>query len=74
MSPGLEHLLGSVIISRQMNPTPGWPRPPEPRFRMPVRWHLQTPYSFLSLLARRACLAWAGTHRHAVRTNPGGDR
>eukprot|EP01032_Pedospumella_encystans_P017069 gene17069-19459_t len=29
-SPGLEHWLVSVIISRQMNPTPVCPRPPEP--------------------------------------------
>src|SRR3989338_10752471 len=30
LSPGLVHCPVSVIISRQMNPTPGCPRPPEP--------------------------------------------
>ena len=30
MSPGLVHCLVSVIVSRQMNPTSGCPRPPEP--------------------------------------------
>jgi len=28
MSPGLEHRLVGVIVSRQMNPRPVWPRPP----------------------------------------------
>jgi len=30
LSSGLVHRPVSVIISRQMNPTPGCPRPPEP--------------------------------------------
>lgn len=30
LSTGLVHRPVSVIISRQMNPTPGCPRPPEP--------------------------------------------
>lgn len=30
LSSGLVHRLVSVIVSRQMNPTPACPRPPEP--------------------------------------------
>ena len=42
--PGLVHRLAGVIISRQMNPKPCCPRPPEPWFRMRVRPHSQTPF------------------------------
>jgi len=27
---GLEHRRAGAIVSRQMNPRPGWPRPPDP--------------------------------------------
>jgi len=43
LSAGLEHCFTSVTLSRQMDPMCSWPRPPEPWFRMPVRWQLQTP-------------------------------
>ena len=37
------HCLMSVIVSRQMNPTSGCPRP-EPLVQDDGRWHLQTPF------------------------------
>jgi hypothetical protein len=44
LSTGLVHRQAGVIVSRQTNPTPFCPRPPEPRFRMTVQWYPQTPY------------------------------
>jgi len=43
-STGLVNCQAGVIVSRQTNPKPDCPRPPEPRFRMTVRWHSQTPF------------------------------
>jgi hypothetical protein len=40
----LVHRQAGVIVSRQTNPTPFCPRPPEPRFRMTVQWYPQTPF------------------------------
>ena len=58
LSTGLVHCAAGASVSRQTNPKPRCPRPPEPRFRMPARRHLQTPFMPLEplLIAELAVL------------------